>query len=92
MANVARRSLVAVEVALAIVVLCGAGLLVKSLVGPDAGQPGLDPHEVLTLQVSLPQADTYGPPVREIVLRGPVAQRPRACPACAGSARSVTCR
>jgi len=27
--------------------------------------PGLDPHEVLTLQVSLPQADTYGPPVRE---------------------------
>ena len=27
--------------------------------------PGLDPREVLTLQVSLPQADTYGAPVRE---------------------------
>ena len=64
-ANVARRSLVAVEVALAIVVLCGAGLLVKSLTGLMQVQPGLDPHEVLTLQVSLPQADTYGPPVRE---------------------------
>ncbi|HJU41232.1 MAG TPA: FtsX-like permease family protein, partial [Vicinamibacterales bacterium] len=27
--------------------------------------PGLDPSDVLTLQVSLPQEDTYGPPVRE---------------------------
>ena len=32
-ANMARRTLVTVEVALAIVVLCGAGLLVKSLAG-----------------------------------------------------------
>ena len=64
-ANVARRALVALEVALAIVVLCGAGLLVKSLSSLMHVPPGLDPHEVLTLQVSLPQADTYGPPVRE---------------------------
>ena len=64
-ADVARRSLVALEVALAIVVLCGAGLLVKSLTGLMQVRPGLDPHEVLTLQVSLPQANTYGPPVRE---------------------------
>ena len=65
MANVARRSLVAIEVALAIVVLCGAGLLIKSLSGLLQVSPGLDPNEVLTLQVSLPQADTYGPPSRE---------------------------
>ena len=65
-ANVARRSLVAVEVALAIVVLCGAGLLIKSLSGLLQVSPGLDPNEVLTLQVSLPQADTYGPPSREM--------------------------
>ncbi len=64
-ANLARRSLVAVEVALAIVVLCGAGLLVKSLAGLLEVSPGLDPREVLTLQVSLPQTDTYGAPVRE---------------------------
>ena len=65
MANVARRALVAVEVALAIIVLCGAGLLVKSLTGLMQVSPGLDPRDVLTLQVSLPQADTYGPPARE---------------------------
>ncbi len=64
-ANLARRSLVAVEVALAIVVLCGAGLLVKSMAGLLEVSPGLDPREVLTLQVSLPQTDTYGAPIRE---------------------------
>jgi putative ABC transport system permease protein len=64
-ANTARRTLVAIEVALAIVVLSGAGLLVKSLSGLLGVNPGLDPREVLTLQVSLPQPNTYGPPSRE---------------------------
>ena len=64
-ANAARRALVALEVALAIVVLSGAGLLIKSLSGLMRVDPGLDPREVLTLQVSLPQKGTYGPPVRE---------------------------
>ena len=64
-AHTARRTLVAIEVALAIVVLSGAGLLVKSLAGLMQVNPGLDPSEVLTLQVSLPQEDTYGAPVRE---------------------------
>ena len=64
-AHTARRVLVACEVALAIVVLCGAGLLIKSLSGLLGVSPGLDPREVLTLQVSLPQPDMYGPPIRE---------------------------
>jgi putative ABC transport system permease protein len=64
-ANVTRRALVAVEVALAIVVLSGAGLLIKSLAEVLQVHPGLDPRDVLTLQVSLPQPDTYGPPQRE---------------------------
>jgi putative ABC transport system permease protein len=64
-ANTARRALVAVEVALAIVVLSGAGLLIKSLSGLLSVNPGLDAREVLTLLVSLQQPDTYGPPVRE---------------------------
>ncbi|HET9704225.1 MAG TPA: ABC transporter permease [Vicinamibacterales bacterium] len=64
-AGAARRALVAFEVALAIVILCGAGLLIKSLAGLIRVNPGLDPREVLTLQVSLPQEDIYGPPARE---------------------------
>jgi putative ABC transport system permease protein len=60
----ARRALVAVEIALAVMVLSGAGLLVKSLNGLLAVNPGFDPRDVLTMQVSLPQEDTYGVPER----------------------------
>jgi len=59
-----RRVLVATEVALAIVVLCAAGLLVKSFAALLHVNPGVDPDRVLTLQLSLPQEDTYGPAVR----------------------------
>lgn len=65
LANSARRALVGVEVALAIVVLSASGLLIKSLAAVMNEDPGLDPSEVLTVQVSLPQEDTYGAPVRE---------------------------
>lgn len=61
----ARRLLVAAEVALALVVLCGAGLLLKSLSGLLHVDPGLDPAGVLAMEVSLPQADTYGPAERK---------------------------
>jgi putative ABC transport system permease protein len=60
----ARRALVAVEVALAVVVLSGAGLMVKSLAGLLRVEPGLDPAHVITAEVSLPQADPYGPAER----------------------------
>ena len=59
-----RRLLVAVEVALALVVLCGAGLLLKSLASLLRVDAGLNPDRVLAMQVSLPQADTYGPAER----------------------------
>lgn len=63
--NFARRALVGIEVALAIVVLCGAGLLIKSLQGLMQVSPGLDPRDVMTMVVSLPQVDLYGPPQRQ---------------------------
>jgi putative ABC transport system permease protein len=58
-----RHTLVAAEVALALVVLSAAGLMIKStkrLLGVD---PGLNPKNVLTMLVSVPQDAIYtGPP------------------------------
>jgi putative ABC transport system permease protein len=56
-----RSTLVAVEVALAIVLVAGAGLLVKSFATLLDQAPGFDPRGVLTAQVSLPAA-RYGTP------------------------------
>ncbi len=58
-----RHALVASEVALALVVLCGAGLMITSLSRVLGVDPGFDPKNVLTMQMSLPQAIIYnGPP------------------------------
>ncbi|MEP6916291.1 MAG: FtsX-like permease family protein, partial [Acidobacteriota bacterium] len=59
-----RSLLVTLEVALAVIVLAGAGLMIKSVRQLVAVDPGLDPRNVLTMEMALPQADTYGPPVR----------------------------
>jgi predicted permease len=49
----AQRVLVAVEMALAIVLLIGAGLMIRSLARLWAINPGFDPHNVLTYNISL---------------------------------------
>jgi predicted permease len=60
-----RGTLVAAEVALALVVLVAAGLMVKSLQRLVNVDPGLEPHSVIVLGMTLPQADFYGPPERQ---------------------------
>jgi predicted permease len=58
-----RHALVASEVALALVVLCGAGLMIASLSRLLGVAPGFDPRNVLTMEMSLPQEIIYnGPP------------------------------
>ena len=49
-----RSALVAGEVALAVMLLAGAGLLIRSLAGLQAVDPGLNPSHLLTFRVSLP--------------------------------------
>ncbi len=49
-----RRLLVVAEVAVALTVLVGAGLLVQSFVRMARLNPGYDPHHVLTLEIFLP--------------------------------------
>jgi len=50
-----RRSLVVTEVALAITLLTGAGLLLKSFARLQQVDPGFDPANLLTFNLSLPQ-------------------------------------
>ena len=58
-----RNFLVTCEVALALVVLAGAGLMVESMARLLGVDPGFNPKNVLTLHMSLPQKNTYyGPP------------------------------
>ena len=59
-----RTALVAIEVALALVVLVAAGLMTKSLARLASIDPGLDSASVLVLEMTLPQPDNFGPPIR----------------------------
>ena len=61
--NRVRHVLVASEVALAMVVLCGAGLMIKSMSRLLGVDPGLNPKNVLAMEMSVPQEEIYvGPP------------------------------
>jgi putative ABC transport system permease protein len=56
-----RAGLVAAEVALSVILLAGAGLLFRSLVGLQGVDPGLNPARLLTFRVEIPQARYPGP-------------------------------
>jgi len=61
--NRLRQILVASEIALALVVLSGAGLMIKSMSRLLGVDPGMKPKNVLAMIVSVPQKDIYvGPP------------------------------
>jgi predicted permease len=53
----ARSVLVVTEMALALVLLIGATLLIRTFVGLQNVNPGFDPHNVLTLRTSMASAD-----------------------------------
>ena len=65
-----RHVLVASEVALALIVLCGAGLMITSLSRLLGVNPGFDAKNVLTMYMSMPQEIIYnGPPDHPLFCR-----------------------
>jgi putative ABC transport system permease protein len=74
-----RGALVVTQVSLAVVLLVGAGLLVRSLQRLTAVDPGFDPTGVLTVAVDLPQA-TYPDAARQAAFNRDLLRRARALP------------
>lgn len=55
-----RQALVVCQVGMTVVLLCGAGLLVRTVIALHGASTGVDRHDVLTMEVGLPAA-RYSP-------------------------------
>jgi putative ABC transport system permease protein len=74
-----RSLLVVAEVALSLVLLVGAGLMMRSFLRLQQVNVGLDPHNVLTMGVALPSAK-YPEPERQRAFFGQLVERLGALP------------
>src|SRR5262249_49681716 len=85
-----RNALVVGEMALAVVLLIGAGLMLRSLWSLQRVPLGLDPTNVLTMRVALPQA-SYPNPEQVVSFFQRIVERVRPLPGvrAAGAARSL---
>jgi predicted permease len=78
-AGATRAVLVVAETAIAVVLLIGAGLLLKSFVQLQSVNPGFSPDNVLTAQISLPAVRYASAPTR-IAFWSRLAERVRSIP------------
>ena len=65
----AQNAFVVVEMAVALVLLVGAGLMIRSLVVLWGVNPGFDPHNVLTFSVTMPPSVTTNPAQTRAAIR-----------------------
>jgi len=77
--NRTRAALVVCEVALSLVLLAGAGLMIRSLWNLRSTNPGFDSHNVLTLSLPIPRT-RYKSPAEEINFWNQVLGKMRALP------------
>jgi len=71
--------LVVCEVGLSLILLFGAGLMIRSLWALHNVNPGLDPHNVLTFRVTLP-TEKYTKPEQQLAFYKQLVERVRALP------------
>ena len=79
-----RSVLVISEVALSLVLLIGAGLMIRTFSRLRNVDPGLDPHNVLTMSFSL-SSTKYDKPIQQIAFYDQVLQRVRSLPGVAAA-------
>ncbi len=60
LSNRLRHGLTLIEIALAVTLMCGAGLLARSMLNLERVDPGFDPASVLTMRLTLPRATYQG--------------------------------
>jgi len=77
--NYLRNALVVAETTLAVILLSGAGLLIRSLMGLEHVNPGFDPHGVITFSTDLPDPRYPKPEMAEAFYRQ-LLERVRALP------------
>jgi putative ABC transport system permease protein len=80
-----RSALIVSEVALTLVLLIGAGLMIRSLVGLWSVDPGFDPHGLLTVEVKIPES-RYPEPAQQARFFADVLARIEALPGVASAA------
>jgi putative ABC transport system permease protein len=83
-----RRALLAAEVALTVVLLVGAGLLLRSYQRLRAVNIGIPTRNILTMSISLPDAE-YKQPAKKVAFYDQLLQRVRALPGVRGAALST---
>jgi predicted permease len=74
-----RSALVVGQIAIALVLLVGAGLLVRSFWRLQAVKPGFDAHDLVTLRV-MPPSPRYDDPTRAVILYQTLAEAARTVP------------
>lgn len=77
--NRTRAALVVCEVALSLMLLAGAGLMIRSLWNLRNTNPGFDPHYALTASLPIPR-NKYATPAQEISFWNQLLERVRALP------------
>ena len=84
-----RRALIVFEVALSVVLLMGAGVMLRSLRALSVADGGFNPRDVLTMEISLP-AGRYATPAQRAAFTDTLLDRLRALPGVASAAFTDT--